>query len=389
MIRLAAALAAMAVAAPGWAVEVVIDYSFAPSFYSTTTTSGQQARATVEAAADFFSKILDDTLDPIQTPEPFRGLTSTETWWLDIMVSNPNGTGFVSVSDPIIEADEYRIYVGAHSMPAQTLGGGTYGFASWGSDRSGLGYSTDELNALNAARAQFSDTINHRGESTDDFTTWGGMLKFNTDAAWHYDHTTTPPANRNDLLSVAIHEMGHALGFGVAPQFMALTDGDEFTGAAARAANGGQNPYLDSTGFHWRNNDTSQLSPILGTTILQEPSLDPTVTTGTRKRFTELDAAALEDIGWEIVQPAALPGDLNADGLIDAADYTVWRDSAGSQSVYNTWSASYGATSASVSTSVPEPTALAVIALGLSAVAGGGWHPRGLLSCRPDAEAAV
>lgn len=369
MIRLAAALAAMALAATGFAVDVVIDYSFAPSFYSTSTTNGRQARATVEAAADFFSTILDDTLDPIQTPAPFRGLTSTETWSWEIMVSNPNGTGFVSVNNPIIGADEYRIYVGAHAMSAQTLGGGTYGFAEWGSSTAGLGYTANELDTVYAARAQFSDTIRHRGESADDFTTWGGMLKFNTSTAWHYDHTTPPPSNRNDLLSVAIHEMGHALGFGVSPQFMALKNGDEFTGPASRAANGGQNPRLDSTGFHWRNNDSSQLSPVLGTTTLQELSLDPTVTTGSRKRFTELDAASLEDLGWEIVPAAAQPGDLNADGLIDAADYTVWRDSGAPQSVYNTWNDHYGSTGASTSTSVPEPAACAVLAFGLGAAA--------------------
>jgi hypothetical protein len=70
-------------------------------------------------------------------------------------------------------------------------------------------------------------------------------------------------------------------------------------------------------------------------------------------------------------QTATLPGDFNADGVVDAADYSVWRDALGqfvdlpndatpglvSPSDYADWAANYGATLATALSAVPEPTA--------------------------------
>ena len=90
-----------------------------------------------------------------------------------------------------------------------------------------------------------------------------------------------------------------------------------------------------------------------------------------------------------ILSPAAVPGDYNNDGIVDAADYTVWRDSFGQASTglaadgtgsggtpdgvvddldYQYWVDHFGATSAGngaeSSVAVPEPAtvALALIA---------------------------
>lgn len=364
MLRLLAALAAFVTAAPASAVTVTIDYSLAPSFFSTSISNGRKARATVEAAADFFSSILDDTLAPVATPEPFRGVASTETWSWTATLPNPTGGGFRTLSNLRIAEDEFRIYVGAHAMGGQALGAGSYGIGNWTSSTNGPGYLQSELNQVIAINNSFDSAIKRRGESSGDFAAWGGTLKFNTQASWHYEHTTLPSSNRNDLLSVAIHEMGHALGFGVAPEFQALRSGSVFTGPKSRAVVG-HNPRLDPTGFHWRENDPSLRSRVVGGTSFQEPSLDPVITQGRRKRFTELDAAALDDIGWDIVAPAAAPGDFNGDGRIDAADYTVWRDTGAPTSSYNTWRANYGQTATGSGVSVPEPTGLGIVTVSL------------------------
>jgi hypothetical protein len=77
-----------------------------------------------------------------------------------------------------------------------------------------------------------------------------------------------------------------------------------------------------------------------------------------------------------------LPGDYNENGVVDAADYTVWRDHLGAPAgtlpndvdggaiglaQYATWKANFGATfasgSASVSTAVPEPNSVALAAI--------------------------
>ncbi len=83
-----------------------------------------------------------------------------------------------------------------------------------------------------------------------------------------------------------------------------------------------------------------------------------------------------------IVAPP-LPGDYNGDHVVDAADYTVWRDNLGSMNTlpndliggeigvgqYEQWKANFGAGSAGAgsATSVPEPGALCHFVLGLLA----------------------
>ncbi|QDV78965.1 hypothetical protein [Botrimarina mediterranea] len=70
---------------------------------------------------------------------------------------------------------------------------------------------------------------------------------------------------------------------------------------------------------------------------------------------------------------AGLPGDYNGDNVVDAADYTVWRDGNSpddTQAGYDLWAANYGATSApSAAAAIPEPTACVLVLFGLTAVA--------------------
>lgn len=80
---------------------------------------------------------------------------------------------------------------------------------------------------------------------------------------------------------------------------------------------------------------------------------------------------------WNRITAAELSGDYNADGQVDATDYTVWRDSLGSTGLglaadgsgngevgasdYVVWRQNYGATSSAAAT-VPAPGGLAVLA---------------------------
>ena len=80
-----------------------------------------------------------------------------------------------------------------------------------------------------------------------------------------------------------------------------------------------------------------------------------------------------------------VPGDYNNDWVVDAADYTVWRDNVGEegtllndvdggvigQAQYQTWRANYGANGladAPESAAVPEPAAAVLLLVGLSAI---------------------
>lgn len=53
---------------------------------------------------------------------------------------------------------------------------------------------------------------------------------------------------------------------------------------------------------HWAEGTTSFVAG-----LPQEAAMDPTITTGTRKAFTDLDFAAMKDIGWEVT-PVPEPG---------------------------------------------------------------------------------
>ena len=85
-------------------------------------------------------------------------------------------------------------------------------------------------------------------------------------------------------------------------------------------------------------------------------------------------AAAMQAYLNAYLQEPILPGDYNADGVVDAADYTSWRDAVGSpagslpngvnggaigSAHYETWSAHYGPAQ-TLGASVPEASTLAV-----------------------------
>lgn len=59
---------------------------------------------------------------------------------------------------------------------------------------------------------------------------------------------------------------------------------------------------------------------------------------------------------------SSIPGDFNFDDLVDASDYTVWRDGLDSfytLADYDNWSANYGQSLAPpANQTIPEPTAI-------------------------------
>lgn len=57
---------------------------------------------------------------------------------------------------------------------------------------------------------------------------------------------------------------------------------------------------------------------------------------------------------------ATVPGDFNQDGIVDAGDYTVWRDGLGgaySEADYQVWAANFGRVASTPASTVPEPGA--------------------------------
>ncbi len=126
-------------------------------------------------------------------------------------------------------------------------------------------------------------------------------------------------------------------------------------------------------------------------------SLGDGFTPAAGQQFALLTAASVVDEGLTLVGAAAgqfdllvtgssvvlqatggLAGDYNADGVVNAADYTVWRDGLGttfSQADYGVWAANYGATLPVNANAVPEPSTALLIALaGAAGLGRRGWR---------------
>ncbi len=90
-----------------------------------------------------------------------------------------------------------------------------------------------------------------------------------------------------------------------------------------------------------------------------------------------------EKFPWGItVVSTPLPGDYNDNGIVDAADYVVWRKNNGTQSDYNIWRTHFGQTAGSgaalpsaepLSAAVPEPATLVLLLVGMAAVLTKRW----------------
>lgn len=245
----------------------------------------------LESAGSKFTSRIADNLSAINSDSATQ---------YDTVFSTPDGTGTTNNTNTSIAENSITIYVGA-----QAFSGGTLAQAGPG----GYGYSTSDP-LFDPNRGQGTTT----GPSATDFSLWGGSMSFNSSSNWYFDTdtSTTESFSGNDFYSVALHELGHVFGIGIADSWNNQISGSNFTGLNSSALYG-SNVGLDN-GAHWAN----------GTSYNgQEASMTASITTGTRKEFTELDYAALSDVGWEItpvpVPPAVF---LFASGLLGLVGFS-------------------------------------------------------------------
>jgi hypothetical protein len=222
------------------------------------------------------------------TPERRNALEAAANLWRNIIQDNfptvPAGTKTPNVLNPqtgrnirefVIDypIDDLVVFVGARNLSFFTLAQATP--SGW--------------------------NRNERRYTGADFQPWIGSMTFDSEVNWFFDRTPTTDndilGDRYDFISVAAHELGHILGFsngaGGINAFLNSTDGKNFIGSNARAKNGGRPIPLEFSGSsHILEGHQYGGS---GKTLM-EARFDR----GVRSRPTALDAAILDDIGYQI-----------------------------------------------------------------------------------------
>lgn len=127
----------------------------------------------------------------------------------------------------------------------------------------------------------------------NDYEPWTSAISFECSSPWFFDSTPETaddiPSEQVDFITVVLHELAHALGFGGSDAFTAWVSGATFTGPEATSVYGEAVP-LSSDGAHFEMGVLHEGG---------EPLLDPGKAAGLRVPPTPLDVAALADIGYE------------------------------------------------------------------------------------------
>lgn len=253
-------------------IDIVFDYSYDISGSGFFTGANNSRQSLLNSAASVFETRFEDTLTAI---------TSSDGNAFNPSFFNPSSGSSTTLSNYSIAADKIIVFVGAYNLGGGTLGqGGPGGFSASGSQI-------------------FLDTASSRGEpgalgtptSRTDFGPWGGSLSFNSSSAFYFDTDITTDADISgfDFYSVAVHELGHLLGFGTANSYYNRVSGGVFTGPAVTALTGSSQAVTNdghwATGLSYGGRETA---------------MTPAIAAGVRKQFTELDFAAMKDIGWAV-----------------------------------------------------------------------------------------
>ncbi len=267
------------------ALTIALDFVDSSPFASNST-----ARATIEKAASDISAAITQSLSPINQPvvqgqyewqrsNTSSGQTLTLTYGWNYFYKFAD-QGDVNVPAELLPANTIKLFVRGQAFSDNTLGEG----GSAGSNlEQGVGLASSSSVSQSLLQTQFTNLTNQvtslvnselqrnggpviatrSGTSSFDFgnglaisapysisygpaygtlaldTSWGGQ---SFDQYWHINHATPVAGGKNDLYSVALHEMLHAIGYGSSETWEDLANGTTWTGASLRRAWHGAEP---------------------------------------------------------------------------------------------------------------------------------------------------
>lgn len=299
--------------------QIVIDYTHDNGFFSGNAT----ATAALEAAVADINAVLDLDLGEI-TNDVTTGTSSGGTqidFDFSYSYTNPTSGASETINDTTIFANEVRLFVGSQVLGGTMLGQGGPGGA-------GLAISGTIGSGSVADAITMAETLDQHGRGsgptmlTLSGTVAGESYSFGIgtsvsnlwfdedtdndgnpdspallDSNWHFDHTTSVAAGKDDFYSVALHETLHAIGIGGSQSWDDLVSGTDYLGSEVIALHGTGTGIIDGGGGHF-------ISGLMSTRLsdggAQEVAMDPNITTGTRKMLTLIDVAAIQDIGFSV-----------------------------------------------------------------------------------------
>lgn len=297
-------------------------------------------RAALQAAVDDINSLLSANNITAITTDPVVGVNGSTTATLDprIIYTNPDlqSTTPIEITDLTEFGEgEFRIFVGSRDLSTagglgsdNTLAQG--GRAGTAISISGSGNRSQWVGAMAAAEAAFNAQFERNGPIMDNYTgsvllggtsasydlnigITAGHLWFDSDTNndqipdtdailagfWHSDHTVDVASAEFDIYTVGLHEILHTIGFANSNVAFSsnVTGGNDWTGSRVVAIlGGGDNNALEPTSTSHLNLNTSSF--VFGTDIVQDPVMEPTLSSGTRRFITNLDAAILADMGF-------------------------------------------------------------------------------------------
>lgn len=274
-------------------LRIVFDYSLDTSrFFGTSANDIRRIR--LQQAADALVSRFSDNLTAV-APAPFVTVRPRIIHPSRGPANSPTGDLIDLPQNPTIAANTIIVYAGARDLPGAVRGvGGT----------AAVSFSRTCIPGPQCNQAIANqDAIRSRGQagvlksSPDDVAPLYGSISFDAPSRNTFYMGEDPDGiapNQIDFLSVATHELAHVLGFGTSESWNRLAATGTFTGANSRAAYAGSGNVPLVTA-HW--------APSVGT--IQPTLMGPAIDSGVRVPFSELDFAAMEDLGWQLIDTSA------------------------------------------------------------------------------------